>query len=207
MTIYLPNHFKNDNAAQALQVVDQYPFATLISVVGNEPFISHCPIMITPSDAGPILEGHVARANAHHQHWLVNAATLAIFQGPNAYISPTVYSRVENVPTWNYIAVHVHGQIRAIDGEGDKHALLKRLIAKLEPSYKAQWDGLNPAYQSRMLGAIVGFQIRIERIEAKFKLSQNRLPEDKRGVLAAMRSGGAQHRELAAWMEQLGVGV
>jgi len=127
-----------------------------------------------------------------------------MFHGPHAYVSPTLYARPENVPTWNYVAVHIYGRIVPVEDREDKHGLLKRLIRRMEPAYEAQWNALDEGYQYRMLDAIVGFRVLPESVEAKFKVSQNRLPVDRDGVRKAFSQGDPQQQALADWMARLG---
>lgn len=214
MSLYLPAHFTvadgvlADRHASALIAAN--PFATLISSRDSEPFVTHCPITLqTDPDnpAGPLfLEGHVARANPHWQDWAAGGdRVLAIFHGPQAYVSPTLYANHENVPTWNYVVVHARGRIALVpDSMEHKDALLKRLIAHVEPTYAEHWRALSPQYQQRMLDAIVGFRIHVERFDAKFKVSQNRAPVDRQRVHDAFAQADAARQSLAAWMRTLG---
>ncbi|MCL4748030.1 MAG: FMN-binding negative transcriptional regulator [Burkholderiaceae bacterium] len=190
--------------AAAFDLVAAHPFATLITPAVAEPLITHCPITAQAAHGSTVLEGHVARANQNWHAWRDGATSvLAVFHGPNAYVSPSLYTGRQNVPTWNYAVVHVAGDLSLVDGEDDKHALLKRLIARIEPGYAAQWDELDQDYKRRMLGAIVGFRIAIGRIDAKFKLGQNRIAADRDNVRAAFATGTAPERALAEWFDRL----
>ena len=211
MSVYLPAHFRAPDPVVrdrlAAQVIAAHPFATLVSVRDGEPFITHCPVTLqTDASGAPVLEGHMARANPHWQAWQAGQdRVLAIFQGPQAYVSPALYEHPENVPTWNYVVVHVRGRATLTsDSLPDKDALLKRLIAHVEPAYADHWRGLSPDYQQRMLGAIVGFVIPMEHTEAKFKVSQNRMPVDRRRVHEAFSQGSPAEQSLAGWMRTLG---
>lgn len=211
MALYQPAHFSVADAAErdaaAFELIAANPFATLVTPAAPEPVVTHCPITAQERDGARVLEGHVARANQNWHAWRDGSTgVLAVFHGPNAYVSPSLYTGVQNVPTWNYAVVHVLGRVALVDDEHDKHALLKRLIAKVEPGYSAQWDGLDDAYKRRMLGAIVGFRVAIERIDAKFKLGQNRIPADRDKVRAAFAAGSPGERALAGWIERLDPG-
>ena len=212
MSLYLPSHFgvadPEVRDALARELIAAHPFATMIGVRDGGPFVTHCPMIAQPSpdaSAGFVLEGHVARANPHWQLWQGGAGALAIFHGPHAYVSPSLYERRENVPTWNYAIAHVSGPAVAIDDADAKHALLKRLIRAVEPAYEAHWNELDAGYQERMLSGIVGLRILVDGIEAKFKVSQNRLPVDRERVFAAFSEGDEAQRSLAQWMRRLGV--
>jgi transcriptional regulator len=109
------------------------------------------------------------------------------------------------VPTWNYLAVHVQGELSLIEATAEKDALLKRLIGQHEPGYAEHWRGLPEDFQHKLLGAIVGFRIRVRRWEAKAKLSQNRSALERVRIVAQAEAGTPRERELAQWMRRLGL--
>jgi len=162
------------------------PFAILISTVDDEPFATHVPVCIREEGEKVTLSGHVARANPHWRHMEQKPRCLTIFHGPHSYISPTNYTTRENVPTWNYGAVHAYGDARIFSTPGELLHLLHQLIPMFEPAYAEQWAGLSEAYRERMLSHIVGFEITVTRLEAKFKLSQNRTREEQQNVIASL---------------------
>ena len=204
--MYNPRHFATQDLTLALQVIAENPLGLLIGPdAAGASFGTHVPLTAFPDGDGFYLEGHMARANPHWAWLSEQKAMLAVFSIPGAYVSPKFYDSEQNVPTWNYVAVHVHGDIELIDDPADKDALLKRLIGKHEPAYAAQWKGLPPDYQQKMLGAIVGFRIRVTRWEAKFKLSQNRAAAERERIKEAFTNGNAPEQALARWMEQLGL--
>jgi transcriptional regulator len=147
------------------------------------------------------LLGHFARANPHGQALLAAQHVMAIFQGPHAYISPSWYDHHPSVPTWNYAVVHAHGKARPID-EDELRGLLARLSAKYESGRPAPWrmEDLAEDYVAKMVTAIAGFAIDVERIEGKFKLSQNRPGRDAERVAAALQGEG--EAELARLMRE-----
>ncbi|HXF45538.1 MAG TPA: FMN-binding negative transcriptional regulator [Burkholderiaceae bacterium] len=203
--IYLPQHFTVTERAPLRAVIDAHPFATLVSVADGEPCFTHLPLVAHDSGAAITLLGHVARANPHSQALTDGAAVTAIFHGPHGYVSPRLYTTREAVPTWNYVVVHAHGRLARVDDSAGKEAILKALIDAHDPAYRAQWDELAEEFRERMKGAIVGLRIAVERLEGKFKLSQNRPPQDRTNVAAAMEAGGEDARALAAWMRRLGI--
>jgi transcriptional regulator len=149
--------------------------------------------------------GHVARANPHAAA-LAQGTSVLVFQGPFGYVSPTWYTDpAGSVPTWNYVAIHVHGRIESQDGTRDKRGIVDALATRHEESFPQPWTSakMDPALLETMLGAIVGFRMAIERIDAKFKLSQNRSPADRAGVIAGLEGRGmAGPASLAAWMRE-----
>ena len=151
--------------------------------------------------SGPhgLLEGHFAKANRHWQS-LAGRETLVVFSGPHSYVSPTLYTQPLSVPTWNYIAIHAYGTLELVEDEPDKEALLKGLIAQHELAYADRWSAMPDGYRRTMLAGIVGFRIPIARIEGKFKISQNRNPQERANVRAAHSAGTPDQQALAAWM-------
>ena len=111
---------------------------------------------------------------------------MTIFHGPHAYVSASNYVTRENVPTWNYGAVHVHGSARVFAAPEDLQGVLHQLIGTFEPAYAEQWGSLTDAYRERMLSHIVGFEIAVTKVEAKFKLSQNRTKEEQSNVITSL---------------------
>ncbi len=193
--MYTPAHFREDSADALYAVMRRFPLATLIvpTVSGLE--ATHVPMLL----ADGVLRGHVARANP-----IWHAATgeaLAIFRGPQRYISPNFYaskrtdSRV--VPTWNYVAVHAYGSLRAFDDASELRRVVTALTDTFEASSEHPWRVSDaPAdYIDKLLGAIVGIEIPIARMEGKWKLSQNRPVEDRTSVRSALSDD-----EMARWI-------
>jgi transcriptional regulator len=205
--IYLPPHFVVADRVHQLGVMREFPFATLVSVADAVPTFSHVPMVVLERGDRLSLLGHVATANPHWRSWQPEHPVSAVFHGPNGYVSPRLYSVREAVPTWNYIAVHVHGRLKTIEDSLGKERVLKALINQHDQAYHAQWDELPDEFKERMKRAIVAFEIAVDRVDGKFKLSQNRSAQDKASVLVAMESGGSGERGMAEWMRRLGSGV
>lgn len=203
--MYLPKHFASSDLDHALRLVAEHPLALLVGPdAGGRSFGSHLPLVVTSTDHGLVLEGHMARANPHWGWLSQQQSLLAVFSGPSAYVSPSHYDSVQNVPTWNYAALHAYGDIELIDGAADKDALLKRLIEQFEPEYAEQWRGLPEAYQHKLLAAIVGFRIRVTRWELKLKLSQNRAAVERQRIRESLAaSARGEDRGVAEWMARL----
>ncbi len=162
------------------------PFAILISSTDDGPFATHLPLIIRESGEQVAIRGHVARANPHWRYLEDQSQCLVIFHGPHAYISPKNYMTREAVPTWNFGAVHVYGTARVFSAPDELLGMLHELIPMFEPEYADQWASLSQAYRDRMLSHIVGFEIAVRKIEAKFKLSQNRAKEEQENVIASL---------------------
>lgn len=201
MTLYIPRHFSQQDADAAYRLIERHAFGTLVSAGPSGLHVSHLPFLPERDANGRVrLLAHVARAN---EHWKALAGAqhiVAIFEGPHAYVSPTWYASHPSVPTWNYAVVHAHGRSRLLDA-AELHDLLLRLSSHYEAGNVPPWrmSALPADFTQSMLDAVVGFEIDVERIEAKFKLSQNR-PADARHVADVLEAQG--ERELAELMRE-----
>ena len=203
MSVYVPPHFSASDRAAVARLVHDHPFATLVTPASPEPLVTHLPL-IHVADCEPhgTLLGHFARANPHARD-SADAVSVAIFHGPHAYVSPSWYAEpAAAVPTWNYTVVHAHGRIELARGPAETQAILDLMIHRFESARPAPWAlGLDRDRLAAMVGAIVGFRLRVKRIDAKFKLSQNRSRDDRTRVAAALDGEPyADAAAVAAWM-------
>jgi transcriptional regulator len=198
--MYRPAHFEPGEDGAAYAAIGAWPLALLVTDGLNA---THLPLW----REGDVLTGHVAKPNPHWQQTPEGAPALAVFSGPSAYVSPGFYqSKAEHgrvVPTWNYVAVHVHGRIAWLHDPAEKLRIVRALTDRFEAAEAKSWsvDDAPESYMTAMLGGIVGVRLTIERIEAQFKLSQNRSEDDRNGVelgLAARADVGS--REIARLM-------
>jgi transcriptional regulator len=206
--MYAPKHFDEARLEVLHQLIHSHPLATLITLDQGNLCADHIPFEISaPSAAAPfgVLRGHVARANPL---WQGQGDVLAVFQGPQAYISPAWYEEKalsgKVVPTFNYAVVHAHGPLRIIDDAGQLLALLERLTNRHEAARSAPWQVSDaPAsYIEHMMAAIVGIEIPIARLDGKWKVSQNRSESDQSRIAAGLSgSSAAPARALAALMK------
>jgi len=190
VTLYMPPHFRVDDRAALARFMDENGFATLVSHAAGGLSVSHVPLLVEAEGDALRLLGHVARNNDHWRALEAAAEVLAIFHGPHAYVSPTWYAQHPSVPTWNYAVVHAHGKARLMD-EAGLHDLVTRLSSKYEAGNAKPWrlSDQPAAYVSGMLQNVVGFEIEVQRLEGKFKLSQNRPAEIER-VIGALEMAG-----------------
>jgi transcriptional regulator len=203
--MYVPDLFGRARPSEIQEIVDKYSFATLITLQDGEPEVSHLPLALEGTLAGGILRGHMARANPQLMQCgaRARARATAIFHGPHAYVSPTWYAK-PGVPTWNYIAVHCHGSIHLEDTTVALERTLELMLDKYETEEgRRSIDGLSSDQRERALSAIQSFYIKIERVEAKFKLSQNKSPED-RGRVIEQLSRSDSNSDLVEWMTRQG---
>jgi transcriptional regulator len=199
MSLYIPQHFRVEDPETLLGFMKAHGFVDLVSTVDGQLQASHVPVLTERGRDGTFrLTGHVARANPHWEVLERATDVVAIFWGPHAYVSPSWYQAQPSVPTWNYAVVHAHGPVRLMD-EAELHETLHELAAKYEAGRERPWrmGDLPAAYVHGMLAQIVGFEMTVERLEGKFKLSQNRPAEIERVIAGLDRDGEA---ELAAMM-------
>lgn len=185
--MYLPSHFAQTDPAALHALIREQPLATLIVPTPEGPTADLVPLELDLADDGrATLRGHVARANPL---WLQAGATvLAVFHGPQAYVSPGWYaSKREHgkvVPTWNYTLVQARGVLRAVDDAPWLRQLVGRLTTHHEATQAAPWavDDAPADFVQQMLRAIVGIEIAVETLQGKWKVSQNRSRADRDGV-------------------------
>lgn len=199
MTLYIPPYFAGEQAA-ARDFIAVYPFATLITAPnspGGEIHVTHIPLLL--DESGTALTGHVARPNPH---WRIieTSDSVAVFHGPHAFVSRGWYEDpAGNVPTWNYAAVHVSGRAQLQPVEGNR-AALEHLAARFEPPGLPE---IAPEKLQRLPGGVVAFRLPIQRVEVKFKMSQNKSPADRAGVMAGLRATGRpEDQAVAQWMAE-----
>jgi transcriptional regulator len=200
MTLYVPTAFRIDDRRALVEFIERHAFGTLVSTGTSGLHVSHIPFLVEQDPGGALqLLGHVARANDHWRALEEADQVLAIFHGPHAYVSPTWYEAGPAVPTWNYAVVHAHGKAHPID-EARLRGVLARLSAKYEAGRPSPWrmEALEDGYVAKMVGAVTGFAIEVERLEGKFKLSQNRPGRDAERVADALEAEG--EAELTALM-------
>ena len=190
--MYIPKHFQITDTAWCHALMRAQSFAAMITADdAGVPFATHLPILVDPA-RGPLgtLRGHVARANPHWRYLSAGRPTLVIFAGAHAYVSPSWYATHPSVPTWNYVAVHATGTGALVEDPEPVKTLLADLVRTYESSGPTAWslEGLPADYLAGMQRGIVAFEIPIERLEGKAKLSQNRDAVDQartREALAA----------------------
>jgi transcriptional regulator len=190
--MYVPILFRPRSFGDIREVVQEHAFATLVGRASGKTIAAHIPLLWVEDEAGQVfLEGHVARGN--EMGIAVSNAEeplLAIFQGPHAYISSSWYTH-ENVPTWNYLAVHVRGRASVLEDEALRDHL-KTMVDKYEIGRESRFmlEQMEAKALAAQMRGIIGFRIQVEGVEASFKLSQNRNETDHRRVIAALEASG-----------------
>nr|MBK9651935.1 FMN-binding negative transcriptional regulator [Bacteroidota bacterium] len=180
--MYIPKHYKEEDMVQLVAFMNQYPFALLISQLDGKPYATHLPFIIEKNENGILLQSHMALANPQWKQ-LAGQQVLIVFSEPHAYISPSLYEKKENVPTWNYIAVHIYGHATLIENQDKVEQLLHKTISTFEPAYVAQYKELNSDYLRRMVKGIKAFSIEVNDVQGKFKLSQNKTIVEQKNIV------------------------
>ncbi|MES2274813.1 MAG: FMN-binding negative transcriptional regulator [Bacteroidota bacterium] len=199
--MYIPKHFQADDRKDAVAFMQRYSFATLITSQNNYPEATHLPFLIDQQDDKLILSSHFAKANPQAAD--IEAGTaLVIFTEPHAYISPTNYEREQNVPTWNYIAIHAYGRATVVHNEAQQLDVLEKMVGFYDQAYLKQWKNLPMDYKLKMIKGIVAFDITVTDLQAKKKLSQNRTETERENIINSL--GNSPHnneQEIAAYMK------
>jgi transcriptional regulator len=190
--MYIPKAFEITDTAWCHALMRAQSFAVMITADdAGVPCATHLPILVDPA-RGPLgtLRGHVARANPHWRYLAAGRPTLVVFAGAHAYVSPSWYATHPSVPTWNYVAVHATGTGTLVEGPAQVTALLADLVRIYEGVGPAAWsmDGLPADYVAGMQRGIMAFEVPIERLEGKAKLSQNRDAVDQARTREALAS-------------------
>jgi transcriptional regulator len=191
--MYVPSDFREDRVPVLHEAMRAIAFGTLVSLGPDGMVASHIPLLLdeAPAPFGT-LTGHLARANPQGRGAVPETEALAIFLGPQAYVTPSWYpSKAETgrvVPTWNYVAIHAYGRLRFIDDVEWKRAHVTRLTQSQEGKRAAPWavSDAPEDYLKGMLKGIIGFELPIARLDGKWKMSQNRKAEDRQGVIAGL---------------------
>jgi transcriptional regulator len=205
--VYVPEFNRIKDRSVALAFMREHPFAIVVSGSEDVPFATHIPILVLERADQVVLAGHVAKANPHWKLLQQGHEALVIFHGPHAYVSPTLYQSRESVPTWNYAAVHAYGRPTVFPEGSRLLEIVLDTLQAFDTAYLDQWSSLREEYRSGMLKHIVGFEVAVNRLEGKFKLSQNRPKRDQANVIQSLQeSEDSGIREIARLMKQEGLG-
>ena len=193
--MYIPKHFEEADPAVLHALIRAHPLGTWACLAGGEIAVNHVPFLLEAGEAGGWrLVGHVARANPIWQTCATDRLAVVVFQGPEAYITPSWYAAKREhgkvVPTWNYAVVHAHGRPRFMQDREWLRALVSRLSAEHEAREARPWSVTDapPEYIEGLLAGVVGVEIPIERLVGKWKMSQNRPPSDHPGIVDGLRA-------------------
>lgn len=203
--MYIPPYFAVTDQDELVTFMQRHPFALLITTEDGIPTVTHLPLEVEVRGEEVYLTGHLARSNPQGEALEKEPdSVLAVFQGPHAYISSSWYAK-PSVPTWNYMTVHAYGKARLISSPEEIEYRMRDLLAKYEQSQEqpVTWEAVPAQMMSGLLAGILCFEIKLERVEGKYKLSQNRSSEDRAAIIAKLEAGGEQEQSVAAAMRIL----
>lgn len=208
--MYVPPHFEESRVEVLHELIRTHPLATLVTLSPGEIDANHIPLHLSEEQGRfGILRGHVARSNPIWRDLVSDVETLAIFHGPDSYVTPSWYATKREhgkvVPTWNYVAVHAYGPLRIIDDPVWLRSQLEALTDRHEASFSEPWSVSDAPreFTDRLIEAIVGVEIVITRLVGKWKISQNQPEPNRAGVIRGLREyGNHDAQEMAALVEE-----
>jgi len=198
--MWIPEDNEMNDRAEILDFMKRFSFATIITSKDNIPTATHLPFLVRIANEKVILTSHFAKAN---EHWksIENNTILVIFNEPHAYISPKLYDKELNVPTWNYLAVHAYGKGIIIPQSDKVMNVLNATVLNYEQDYQEQWQALPENYKRNLSKGIVAFEIEIFDLQAKKKISQNKTEAEKHRIIDSLsKSEDSNERLIAAYM-------
>lgn len=203
--MYIPKQFEEPKVEVMHGLIRAYPLATLVTLSSSGLNANHIPLHLSqePSPFGT-LRGHVARSNPVWIDFKSNVETLAIFHGPETYITPSWYATKKEtgkvVPTWNYVVVHAYGSLRVVDDATWLRAQLEALTAHNEASFQKPWKVTDAPreYTEKLIEAIVGIEIVITKLYGKWKVSQNQPTQNQTTVIEGLEESGTEEASVMA---------
>jgi len=186
--MYIPKLYREEDREKILEFLRANNFPALVTHDGEKSLATHLPVEVIESEDGMLtVLGHMSRANPQWRSF-GEQEVLLIFQGAHTYISPRWYGHV-NVPTWNYMMVHVYGKVRLVEGDA-LYSLLSHLVKKHEESTSYSLEGLPQDFVQKEMNGVAGFAVDVTRVEAGYKLSQNRNDEDHENIIRELVGRG-----------------
>lgn len=201
---HLPVYQEKDRQ-RIYEFMQAYPFVTLVGVAADQqPVATQIPMLFREREEKLFLVGHLMKQTDHHKAFLDNKQALVLFTGPHAYISASWYENKQQVSTWNYMTVHAKGVLRYLPDE-DLPGILDELTSYFEnnPASPSLYEHLPEGYLSRLMKAIVAFEIEVEQADAVFKLSQNRDEKSFQQIVDQLQSGNVNAQGIAAEMRKI----
>jgi len=188
--MYIPSIYKNENIEEVKEFIKKYGFGILISQASGRPEGTHIPLQLDVDNNGnDVLTGHISKSNPQWKNFNDASEVLVIFNGPHSYVSSSWYEK-EDAPTWNYMAVHVYGSIAIIQGDALKN-MLRKLVDTYEATSKCPISVDSMSLETmEQINGIIGFQIRINEIQAAYKLSQNKSEKDHNSIVKELQNKG-----------------
>ncbi|SFC13203.1 transcriptional regulator [Flexibacter flexilis DSM 6793] len=195
--MYIPKSDRINDTAETVAFMQRFHFATLVTTQNSVPVATHLPFVVQENDGEVTLISHLATANEQVQQ-LENEQVLVIFSQPHAYISPSLYEKELNVPTWDYVAVHAYGTGQLIREPDQVRQLLETTICCFEAEYFQQWEKLPEKYKSGLMRDMIGLKIRVTELQGKKKLSQNKTRSERENIMRSLSGSPDPNTQLVA---------
>ncbi|MEC5145849.1 FMN-binding negative transcriptional regulator [Chitinophaga sp. 212800010-3] len=180
--MFIPTINQMTDKAEIIAFMTRFSFATIVNNAAGVPVATHLPFQVTERDGQVVLTAHFAKANDQWQE-IEKGRSLVIFNEPHAYVSPRHYENQLQVPTWNYVAVHAYGQATLITDPAAVMKVLEDTILTYEAGYLQQWSGLPDSFRQKMMNGLVAFEIVVDDLQAKKKLSQNKTVQEQKSII------------------------
>jgi transcriptional regulator len=195
--MYIPSVFAENDEERLIEFMRDYNFATLVTSEKEVPFATHLPFLIEKRDSKIYLQAHFAKANPHWQN-IENKQVLVIFTEPHAYISPMLYEEKQNVPTWNYIAVHAYGRAKTFPPV-ENLLLLEKQVELFDKTYfETNWQEISVEYKTNLAKGVTAFEIEVTDLQGKKKLNQSKPGKDAQNVIEAFEKSDSENENLIA---------
>ncbi|NHM06008.1 FMN-binding negative transcriptional regulator [Flavobacterium sp. CYK-4] len=195
--MYVPKENRMTDTAAILDFMQRFSFAMIITAENNIPIATHLPFLVRLEDEKFTLTAHFAKANPQWKS-IENNPVLVVFSEPHAYISPKLYDKELNVPTWNYLAVHAYGKSKLITDAVAVREVLNTTVQHFEIGYNEQWKRLPEDYKLALSEEIVAFEIEVTELQAKKKISQNKTEAEKNRIIDALSKSTDSNQQLIA---------
>lgn len=195
--MYIPKFFVEEDEEKILAFMREYNFATLVTAENDFPTATHLPFIIEKRGEKIILLAHLAKANLHWKQF--DKEILVIFHEPHAYVSPLLYGEKNNVPTWNYVAVHAYGKAELFETAEDNLAFLAKMVEAFDPNYfQSDWQEISDDYKIKLAAGVVAFEIEVTDLQGKKKLNQNKPGKSAENVIKAFEKSDNENEKLIA---------
>lgn len=196
--MYIPKFFAETDEEKLLGFMREFNFAALVTAENDLPTATHLPFITEKRGEKIMLSAHLAKANLQWKQF-ENKEALVIFQEPHAYVSPLLYGEKNNVPTWNYVAVHAYGKVRAFKTAEENLAFLAKMVEAFDPRYFAgDWQEISDDYKINLARGVVAFEIEVTDLQGKKKLNQNKPGKSAENVIEAFEKSDRENEKLIA---------
>jgi transcriptional regulator len=203
--MYNFSYFKEKDKQTLLQFMEEYPFALLTgSYLSGEQVATQIPVLVEERGGEFYVQGHIMRKTDHHKAFIENPKALLVFTGPHCYVSATWYTKPGTASTWNYMSIHVSGELRFME-DRELVSFMKKLSLKFEGENNQSqtiYDNLPSSFLDKMMPAIVGFEIKAEKLDNVFKLSQNRDEASYLNIINKLEALGGESASVAQEMKK-----